>query len=339
MDFKINSAILLAFALLLGVGCTEESTPKVVKKQIPPVKEQIIRWSHFNKRGFYNISFPRWFNAQKIKENNIKHIQLTKKTGQPDSDKTIFLDTFPDRRWNFYFNKKGNPQRVTFKEYVQSQVIAEHTFSYSSAPDEYGYSAPNYTASYAFEKQQSSIEQMINQFEEFQVFTRLELQEADSTRRIYRNTSAFREEKHIFIQDTNNWNVRHIDLTYQASGEDFFYYGTPKRFSTSFQLENLVEMTNDEIRTYYSTGALDQQHFYANGFYRKRIYDYDSLGNCTGYTDALITTAETPIFSERTKVVYDKDLPRALVTYAAEDTSLATPRQQMNIEYFKFSQP
>jgi len=338
MNFKINSFIVMAFSLLLGAGCNEESAPKVTKKRIPAAKEQIIRWSHFNTRGFYNVSFPRWFNAQLIKENNIKHIQLTKKTAQPDGDKTIFLDTFPDHQWDFYFKKTGVAKKVTFKEYVQSQVIAEHSFSYSSSPDEYGYSAPNYNASYAFEKNDNSIEQLINKFEEFQAFTRLELLEADSTRRVYKNTSAFREEKHVFIQDTSNWNVRHIDLTYQASGQHFFYYGSPLRFTSSFQLENLVEKTNREVRTYHSTGVIDEQRFYANGFYRKRVYDYDSLGNCIGYSDKLITTAETPIFSEHTEIVYDESLPQSIITYAAEDTSLNTPRRQLNIKYFKFPQ-
>lgn len=322
----------VAFLSVL-VGCKEKQPVSVEKDMIPPTHTQIINWEHFNSSAFHNVSFPLWFNSEIVAEKQVEQLDIAVFRHQENISKRLPRDTFPDQVWQFFFDENGWVKDITLKEYVAAIHIVTHEFNYKNKPDTLGYSLPTVTTQYLFSSQQNQLTGLFNQVKDLQLFSRLILEKSDSNHVIFKNALPLINEKHIFITDSSNWNVHFIDQEFGANGKNYYYYGLPDHYVQRFKLENLVEKTLDEKRSYYPSSIIKKQKFYSDGFYRSRTFIYDSLGWCRRFKDSIFGSDKTFIHDETTSIAYNSnELPISMSTFSSNDT-LAIQKKRRVFRY------
>ena len=317
--------------LFILVACKNEEKTDVPKEHIPPLHEQLVNWSVMNKSGWKDMSFPVWFSPAFIDSLDVEHIEI-EFTNFNFTDSILNVsDTLPYRRIFIDFNPNGEVKKVVMKEMVAGIKIAEYIFSYKAPLDAMGYSPPAVSSNVKY--RDKSIISFFSTIQELQQYQRLVLVEADSSYLSYLDKSSTTEIHHYFILDSAYWNVSFIDQEYAPQGKNIFYYGSPRDYTTSFSLINLVEKSLKEERSFYPTKTLKSQSFYANEFVTKRNFNYNSIGLCIGFDDSLMTTSADFLHLEKGIIEYKNNLPRTISFYNEEDSLMSTPVNRVKLTY------
>jgi|SRR5690554_220585 len=317
--------------LLLFAACQNKKKSKAIAEEIPPYYPQLVNWSVMNKTGWTNMSFPIWFSPAFIDSLDIEYIEMDFTTFNFTDSSMSVSDTLPYRKVYIDFRPNGEVKKVVMKEMSAGIKIAEFIFSYKSSLDAFGHSPPAISSNVKY--REKSIISLFNTFQELQQYKRMVLIESDSTFLSYLDKSSLEETHHYFILDSNYWNVSFIDKEYTPEGKNVFYYGSPKDFTSSFSLINLVEKSMKEERSFYPTKTLKSQSFYTNEFVTKRCFNYDSQGLCLGFNDSLITTSNVFLHLEKGVIKYVNDLPKSLSYYNEEDSLMAKPVKRVQLNY------
>ncbi len=326
--------IQFSFVLLIMGGCTQERSKKKVEVSEPPIASQLVNWSSFNDVGFHNISFPTWFNSALIKADSISHLKLSVYRFQENQNTKMPKDTFPDEIWTFTFNTEGTVKEIVMEEYSEAILIANHQFDYKKSPDSLGYSSPNISTKYLFKENQNSIQGIFDQVEDLKVFDRLILDNMDSLSITYKNALSTLSEKHIYIMDSSSWNVHFIDKQFKANGKYIYYYGQPNDYVESFKLDNLVDKTIKQRRSYYDNGVIKLQEHHDGGFYKSRKFIYNGDGICTMFEDSIFSTGKEYVNGERSIIEFQKkSLPKWIHVYAMEDTLREIQKRKYGFSY------
>ncbi|PWH84875.1 hypothetical protein [Brumimicrobium oceani] len=328
---KLYAKYLLIFSLALLFSCSEEEVILEKVQVDPPLTSQLVNWSVMNKDGWKNMSFPTWFSKALIDSNNIENIRIGF-TNFNFTDSIISItDTMPNRTIEINFDQKGSVIKVTMVEFIDGIQLAQHIFSYQSTTDSLGYSAPAVSSNVKY--RQKSMASFLNTIQELQQYQRLVLEESDEKLLKFVDKSSKKGINHYFILDSANWNVSYIDFQFKPEGKHVFYYGSPKDYTSSFSLENLVEKSKKETREYYPSKVLKRQEFHTNDFITKRWFNYDLDGVLTGFNDSLISASDEFLHSDIGIIKYQENLPKEINFYSAEDTLRKTPIKRIGFEY------
>ena len=323
-----------SFSLLLLVGCAAEDSKKEVEISQPLKMDQLVNWTFFNEEAFHNISFPIWFSNDIIKTDSISDINISIYRFQENQNTELPKDTFPDEIWRFAFNKEGWVKEVVLEEYSEAILIAEHQFDYKENPDSLGYSSPNVSTKYLFKENQNSIQGIFDQVEDLKVFDRLVFESMDSIAITYKNALSTLKEKHVFITDTNSWNVHFIDEHFKANGTYLYYFGYPNHYYESFKLNNLVDKTLKQRKTFYENGVIKILEHHDGGFYSARNFIYDEEGLCTTFKDSIFSSGEEFVNAERSIIKFKKhQLPQQVLVYAMDDTLKKNQKSKYEFSY------
>lgn len=321
---------LITLLFLFG-SCQNKEEATVSQEETPPLHEQLVNWSVMNNSGWKNMSFPVWFSPQYIDSLGVNRIEIDFTNFNFTDSILNVSDTLPYRKVFIDFNTHGEVKKVVMKEMSAGIKIAEYIFSYRTPLDAMGYSPPAVSSNVKY--RDKSIISLFSTFQDLQQYQRMVLIDSDSTFLSYLDKSSAKETHHYFILDSAFWNVSFIDQEYTPEGKNIFYYGTPKDYTTSFSLVNLVEKSVKEERSFYPTKTLKNQFFYANEFVTKRYFKYDSLGLCIGIDDSLMTTSDDFLHLEKGIIEYKNDLPSALSFYNEEDSLMTTPVKRVKLTY------
>lgn len=320
--------------LILIEGCAQKRSEKKVEVSEPPISVQLVNWESFNDAGFHNISFPTWFNSDIIKADSIAKLNLAIYRFHENLNARMPKDTFPDEIWKFNFNSEGWVKQVTLEEYSQAILIAKHQFDYKRNPDSLGYSSPTVSTKYLFKENQNSIQGIFDQVEDLKVFNRLVFEAIDSVSITYKNALSTLKEKHIFIVDSALWNVHFIDEHFQANGSYLYHYGYPGNYTQSFKLNDLVDKTLEQRRSYYANGVIRIQEHHDGGFYKARNFIYAKDGTCDVLKDSIFSESEEFVNAERFDIEYDpKNLPERVNVYAMNDTLNKNQKRKYEFSY------
>lgn len=327
---------ILFFSLSLFLfACGEEK--KTMKKidPIPADTTQLIRWHLLNDRALHNVSFPVWFNTERVQQIGLDTLTVTFYRYREKANERVQKDTFPDEMWQFSFSEEGWVDKLLLSEYNEGIHIADHTFDYAKAPDSNGYCAPTVSTQYLFTSNQNQLQGILNQVEDLKVFNRLIADGSDSVSIQYKNVLSRPTEKHIFIQDSANWNVTFIDHHFEAAGKNYFYFGIPNDYKQCFKLDNLVEKELLQVNRYYPNGVAKSQDLYKGEFYRRRVFGYDKNGQCTYFTDSIFSSGDQYVYREDVSITYSNDdnLPKDLVICASNDTAQVDPKKRYLFNY------
>jgi hypothetical protein len=284
---------------ILLPSCTEQEKKVVVEEKIPVHTNELVNWSDFNEDGFKNISFPNLFSRAQVLQDSIAAVRLVIAQVERLQEEGVETDSFPTRIWNFNFHADGWMKRAQLDEYLESIRIAEHVFQYAKAPDSLGYSLPVVLTNYLYKERGYNEFAFFDQLQELEAFNRLILESKEDHTVVFKNALPTVSAKYIFLTDSNLWNVQHIDQQYNAEGINTYFYGSPLRYEQRFQLENLVEKTMHQRRTYYPTGVIQHQTFYSDGLYRKRYFNYDSAGYCSAFQDSIFGDGGDFVYTEQ----------------------------------------
>lgn len=333
MNNSVRHIMFLILSIVL-LSCEDEKVEEPVVQPDPPVVDQLMNWELFNTESFHNVSFPIWFNSNKIKEDSIESITISAYRFQEGRDTIVVKDTFPDEIWKFTFNESGAVEEVLLDEYVEAIHIASHEFNYKKAPDSTGYSSPVVSTKYKFNKEKSSFQGLLDQVEDLKIFDRLVFKSEDSLSLVFRNALSVLKEEHVFLKDTATWNVAFIDQNFNADGSNYYYFGNPKNFKEAFKLDNLVEKTYAEKRNYFENGLIKSQRLYDEGFYLKRNFNYDDKGWCLSLSDSIFSEAEDFIYSESADIKYTENhLPKQVVLKQNADTTSSNLDKRFLFKY------
>lgn len=333
---KRSFSFLLTLSLLLLIGCAEEQEIKEVNEEILPERNSLIQWEFFNEEAFHNFSFPLWFNAPLVDDQDVKKIKISVYQYRGSGDLKQQKDTVPDEIWEFQFTKEGWVKDISLHEYQESILIASYNFNYASSLDSLGYVAPSFSTLHNFSTQKNKVQQILDQVEELQLFKRLVFESQDSVSATYSNALSALEERHIFILDSSNFNVRFIDQYYEANGKHYYYYGVPRHYFESFKLTNLVEKTIEQRRTYYPNGVIKTQAFHNGGFFTARHFTYGESGECTGYIDSLFSDGDAFINEQYSTIDYREGLPIQVQRFNSHDSLKERPQQTYLLKYSHF---
>ncbi len=321
------------FLLIIG-GCTQERSQKKVEVSEPPIVSELVNWTSFNDEGFHNISFPNWFNKDIVQSDSIAKLSLAIYRFQENQNNKMPKDTFPDEIWKFIFDSEGWVKQVTLEEYSQAIQIAEHVFDYKKSPDSLGYSPPTISTKYLFKENQNSIQGIFDQVEDLKVFDRLIFDNMDSISISYKNALSTLSEKHIYITDSSLWNVHFIDEHFQANGSYLYHYGSPRNYSQSFKLIDLVDKTLEQRRYYYGNGIIKIQEQYEGGFYKARSFIYAEDGTCEMFKDSVFSESEEFVNAERSSINHNSfGLPESVHVFAMSDTLNKNQKRKYEFSY------
>jgi len=195
-----------------------------------------------------------------------------------------------------------------------------------------GYSTPAVSSNVKY--REKSMISFLNTLQELQQYQRLVLEESTESLLTFVDKSSKNEIYHYFILDTANWNVSYIDHQFHPNGKHIFYFGSPKNYTSSFSVVNLVEKSRKQKRIYYPSKVLKSQHFYTKDFITKRWFDYDSSGVLIGINDSLVSASDEFLHSEIAIIKYkENQLPKEINFYNVEDTLKSTPIKRINFKY------
>lgn len=323
-----------SFLLLIFVGCDGERVKKKVEVSEPPNVDQLINWAFFNEEALHNISFPIWFNDDIIKRDSISGLNFSIYRFQESQSVKLPKDTFPDEVWRFSFSQEGWVKEIVLEEYSEAILIAEHQFDYRESPDSLGYCSPNVSTKYLFKENQTSIQGIFDQVEDLKVFDRLVFEVQDSVAVTYKNALSTLKEKHVFIIDSSSWNVHFIDEHFKANGTYLYYYGYPKQYYESFKLNNLVDKTLRQRRSYFENGVVKTQEHHDGGFYNTRNFIYNESGLCTAFKDSIFSNGKEFVNAERSIIEFKKqNLPDLISVYAMSDTLKKNQKRKYEFSY------
>jgi hypothetical protein len=330
---KYSGYIIVFILFFQGFSCTNKEEVDETKKPAIVVKEQLINWRVFNKKGFNNMSFPVWFSPALIDSNNIESLTLSYSNFNFTDSSLNVADTLPNRKMEIQFDRKGYVSNVKLDEFLTGIHLGYHSFTYPHSTDSLGYCAPVISSQMNFGKK--GVFSMFSTIKELQQFNRLVQVSRDSSVITYEDKNNQDIKHHYFIIDSSKWDVSFIDNRYDPVGKDIFYYGDPAHYKAAFKLQNLVEKTKLEKVFINSIGLLKQQNFYKNDFVTKRYYEYSQNGYCVGYSDSLMTDSYDFIHTEQAVVHYLNNIPNKIEFYNAEDTLKMHPIRRIKISYKK----
>ena len=322
---------LLIILITLFYSCSPELVKKEEVQIEPPLASQLINWSAMNAQGWKNMSFPTWFSKDLIDSNNIQTIVIGFKNFNFTDSIANITDTMPYKTFEINFDKKGIVTEVIMAEFIDGIQLAQHFFSYKSTIDSLGYSTPSVSSNVRY--RQKSVISFLNTIQELQQYQRLVLQESDKKLLKYLDKSSRKEIYHYFILDSANWNVSYIDYNFNPDGNDMFYYGSPKEYTSSFSLVNLVEKSMKQSRVYYPSKALKNQQFHTKDFTTGRWFNYDTEGVLLSMKDSLVSASGEFLHSDIGVVKYKNGLPKELNFYTTEDTLSKSPSKRISFKY------
>jgi hypothetical protein len=185
-----------------------------------------------------------------------------------------------------------------------------------------------------FKENQNSIQGIFDQVEDLKVFDRLIFENMDSISITYKNALATLSEKHIYITDSSRWNVHFIDEHFKANGKYIYYYGQPFDYTESFKLDNLVDKTLKQLRSYYDNGLIKIQEQHDGGFYRSRNFIYKENGLCTMLEDSIFSDGNEFVNAERSIIEFqNRNLPKWIYIYAIDDTLREIQKRKYEFSY------
>lgn len=326
---RINWIFLLCLISL--VACKERTDEEVITT-VPPISENtLVNWSFMNDSGWKNLSFPLWFNSEEIDSLDISTIEMSFSSFQTTDTIIVSTDTLPYQVLQFNFAKNGNLKEMIWKEFDTGINIEENRISYTKEPDDFGYSLPNITTTSSYRKDNQIA--WVDLLQDLQQYKRLELVESDSSFLKYIDRNDVHKEEHYFILNKAYWNVTYIDQNIQSTNKKLFYYGSPINYISAFSVENLVEKTKHEGKTYFENKVLKNQSFYTQDFITKRSYDYDSTGLCVGFNDSLTTNDQQFIHLTNAVINYNELKPKEIVFYNEEDDLQEHPIRHIRFKY------
>ncbi|PKR82046.1 hypothetical protein CW751_01535 [Brumimicrobium salinarum] len=332
---KIRVLYTILLCSLIIVSCKSDVQTNVKQTPIPPLQNQLVNWSVMNDKGWNDMSFPIWFSKSLIDSLGISQIEMKHISFNFTDSLMSYTDTVPHTSFQFSFKKNGQIKKLVIAEMVDGIEIANYFFSYNKDLDSLGYSAPAISSNIKYRKK--GVVALLSTFQELEQFQRKVFLEKDSSHISYIDKNSSDNIHHYYITDSDYWNVSFIDNTYAPEGKNVFYFGTPKKYTSAFTLENLVEKTTLEKRSYYSNDVLKKQIFYAGQFMTQRHFHYDTIGQCVSFYDSLKTNTNEFLHLEKGKISYHNNLPKYVAYYNEEDTLNTTPIKQIAFKYTYWS--
>lgn len=319
--------ILIFFFL---AGCSDnKSTSSKNELKTPLRKSSLINWRSFSTIGLQNLSFPIWFCDSVVENNKITSLVFSVQEKFPSDDQFI-EDTIPDKSFEVKF-KEGWVKVLIVRDYAEEVNIAEQRLNYRKKPDSLGYSEPTIINNVIY--QENSILPIFTTVQNAQQYMRLEFVQDDSSIVEYKNTLDAKQQKHIFIKDSSNWNVLFIDQKFEQPKNNIYYYGFPKKHTESFKIRNLVEKTQLTTYKYFENGCIYQASNHTNGLVNRRTFSYDKSGRVIGYSDSLIAEPKDFIEKKFSEVQYEEGLPKSISTYKESDTLKEYPIRIIRFDY------
>lgn len=216
-----------------------------------------------------NVSFPLWFNDSLIKANSIS--MITRSCYSPTEDEEDSLNLTLKKR--YYFDREGEVTRLEITQYYDEQQISTVSFDYDQSIDPYGMRSLKKVSGFAADDQSEHAYKR----HEKAIYTPAYLVYLDEDAGNYL----------FYVTDKNYWGVYSVDTMLNPTPQDKVVYGTPRRPSKLFQIENKVNETNVVNYEYSnSNGPIERIIWDNHPFLYKRTFHYAKGGDFDYFIDS-----------------------------------------------------
>lgn len=280
-------------------------------------------------KDFYQLSFPNWFNSSVVEDNNILIVELL--DYEIDSSRKDLSQLKRERI--IRFNEKGKIDSLYTKSYYQNKLIEQIVYVYGSEKDSFGYSFPKIDQ----QRSTTSFEDEKTERTYLKTASILELvsDKINPGTLLFRAKNLNSNDQYLYILEKSKQNISFVDQWQEKNGTAIITYGSPTHPQKSFQVENLVNKSQQVSYTYDKSGEfltqINLSSVYSN---QKTRINYNENGYVSDFSQHITDRKGQTIEYKKFLIEYnDKVLPEELILMQGVDTANLHASDKLVIKY------
>jgi hypothetical protein len=287
MKHKLIKYLVLSFSCIFLLSCTEEiNRDEDQTLNIPDESKLILTNFFFLDPDFKRLNFPFWLDKDKVVEQNINTLLVTKMK---------YKDSLPvmHSKHEFEFYETGSVKNIVRVFYDNEVIIKQDLISYKNSTDDF--------MTFQF-KEQSSKKYSNKDFTDYITFIRSE--EHNNNFIVFMSTDEPNQPSELYIINEEKQNISFIDNLIKEYNNAYFYYGDPKTPKTSFYQKDLVQRSGEIFYSYYANDVLKKIRKNYNNYFEESFFIYDSIGRFDRIEHRTFTNDSTKIDHYESRVKY-----------------------------------